>query len=119
MKWFAFNQELKVVRSSLRREAFQEIDGETLLGLQREDVLSIGVKTHVAKVLRAIGKLREKCGLHLRGKSKRLLSITTEATGPKPISGFTNIDQSAVVQVMIRLSINSTTPFTLAISNYR
>jgi len=64
MKWFAFNQELKVVRSSLRREALEEIDGETLLGLQSDDVLSIGVKKiHVAKVLRVVGKLREKCGL--------------------------------------------------------
>ena len=64
MKWFAFNADLKVVRGSVRRDGLKEIDGETLLGLGREDLLGLGVKPfHTAKVLRVIGKLRDKCSL--------------------------------------------------------
>ena len=59
MLYIAQCKELNVVRGSLNRHAFKDIDGETLLGLERDDLIELGVKRiHVKKFLRIIEELK-------------------------------------------------------------
>ena len=124
MKWFAFNQELKVVRSSLRREALADVDGETLLGLQSDDVMSIGVKKiHVAKVLRVVGKLREKCGLKpLEENQAEYYPSPPKQHAPSRVRTDSNSNMdSSLNKTAAQMDWNDipATPFNvLAISNY-
>ena len=64
MLWIAYNPDFKVVRTYLDRNYVQDIDGETLLNLRKEDLIEVGIKSmHVNKCLRVIGELRAMCGM--------------------------------------------------------
>jgi hypothetical protein len=64
-KWFAFENDLAPMRQYLKRGSLSELDGETLLEVDREYMINdLGVKSiHIRKMIKAINKLRVANGL--------------------------------------------------------
>jgi len=59
MLYLASRPELNVLRSELDRDTWKDIDGETLLELETEDLVEKGIKKyHVKKIMRIIESLR-------------------------------------------------------------
>ena len=59
MLYLVSRPELSVVRAELVRDLWKDIDGETFLELQEEDLVSKGIKKyHVKKIMRTIESLR-------------------------------------------------------------
>ena len=90
MVYLVSRPELSVLRAELVRDLWIDIDGETLLELQEEDLVSKGIKKyHVKKIMRTIESLRS---------SSNEAAQATLVQSPKPSTALRKKTSSSLQQ---------------------